>query len=94
MCASFCVCVEAGTKAEQRAFQLLPQSLLRLRRHACANPILPCPCPPHPRQVDAAAFEEGLGLAGKELLAAGVAGMVADVQGVLPYFSSMALSAE
>lgn len=45
-------------------------------------------------QVDAAAFEEGLGLAGKELLAAGVAGMVADVQGVLPYFSSMALSAE
>jgi hypothetical protein len=45
-------------------------------------------------KLDEAAFNEGLGLAGKELLAAGVAGLVADVQAVLPYFSALAKSAE
>ena len=44
--------------------------------------------------VDEAMFNEGLGLAGAELLAAGVAGMVADVGSVLPYFSELARSAE
>jgi len=44
--------------------------------------------------VDEAMFNEGLGLAGRELLEAGVAGMVRDVQGVLPYFADRAISAE
>ncbi|KIY99632.1 transaldolase [Monoraphidium neglectum] len=40
------------------------------------------------------AFNDGLGLAGRELLDQGVAGMVADIRGVLPYFEQMAVSAE
>ncbi|KAI8471274.1 MAG: hypothetical protein J3K34DRAFT_458401 [Monoraphidium minutum] len=44
--------------------------------------------------VTEAAFNEGLGLAGKELLEQGVAGMVRDTQAVLPYFEQMAVSAE
>ncbi|GBG00054.1 transaldolase [Raphidocelis subcapitata] len=45
-------------------------------------------------QVDEEMFKDGLGLAASELLAAGVAGMVADVKTVLPYFSELARSAE
>jgi hypothetical protein len=44
--------------------------------------------------MNEAAFKDGLGLAGSELLAAGVAGLVGDVQSVLPYFGAMAVSAE
>jgi hypothetical protein len=46
------------------------------------------------RAVDETMFNDGLGLAGRELLDQGVAGMVRDIQGVLPYFADMAVSAE
>jgi hypothetical protein len=38
--------------------------------------------------VTAATFKEQLGLAGEELLAAGMAGLVKDVDTLLPYFAS------
>lgn len=44
--------------------------------------------------VDEGMFNEGLGLAGRELLEAGVAGLVRDIEGVLPYFTDLAVSAE
>lgn len=44
--------------------------------------------------VDEDMFNDGLGLAGKELLEAGVAGMMDDINGVLPYFAELAVSAE
>lgn len=49
---------------------------------------------PEIARVDEEMFNDGLGLAGKELLAQGVAGLVADVEAVLPYFSGIATSAE
>jgi hypothetical protein len=44
--------------------------------------------------VDEGLFNESLSMAGRELLDAGLAGMVADVKGVLPYFTDLAVSAE
>jgi hypothetical protein len=57
------------------------------------NPPLHRP-PFSPLKVDEALFNESLSMAGKELLDAGVAGMVADIKGVLPYFTDLAVSAE
>jgi hypothetical protein len=44
--------------------------------------------------VTATTFKEQLGLAGEELLAAGMAGLIKDVSTLLPYFASRTSSAE
>lgn len=45
-------------------------------------------------RLSEAAFEEQLGPCGRELLAGGVAGLVRDVETVLPYFKSRATGME
>jgi hypothetical protein len=45
-------------------------------------------------QIDEASFDAWLGPAGRQLLGAGVRGMVSDVEALLPYFGAMALRAE
>ena len=44
--------------------------------------------------IDEAAFNEQLGVAGAELLSAGLKGLEADVADVLPYLSAMANGAD
>jgi hypothetical protein len=44
------------------------------------------PPPPPPTQVTEQLFEEQLGLAGSQLLKAGLEGLVADYESVVPFF--------
>ena len=78
---------------------LLPASRRRLSEAAGTTRAQPPPSSPprrpdcnHPSWTPRALCPSSA--AGKELLAAGVAGLVADVEAVLPYFSGLATSAE